>query len=185
MKLDKASILKEIKSALKNKVISTESIDVTTSSDNNINAILYILKEKMKKSKTKKELLENVRVYKKTKSIINSIDETTLKIENEDGKYESKMLKAQLFSIIENASELLERIDEYDQIEDWIQSKITIAEDYVRTTNTYIKYYEDDNEYYDELIDYQHEEYPKYDIEEEPEYYDADLDDDLNFISKN
>lgn len=57
------------------------------------------------------------------------------------GEGEGKMLRAQLMSIIDNAQKLLDMIDENDQFEDWIQSKVTIAEDYMRVAYSYMAYY--------------------------------------------
>lgn len=54
---------------------------------------------------------------------------------------EGRMLKAQLLSIISNAKKLLVMIHDEDQFEDWIQSKITIAEDYVRVAQSYMMFY--------------------------------------------
>ena len=51
------------------------------------------------------------------------------------------MLKAQLLSIMENAEKLYHMIDEHDQLEDWVQSKITVAEDYITSVHGFMKYY--------------------------------------------
>lgn len=56
------------------------------------------------------------------------------------GEGEGEMLKAQLLSIMANAQKLYHMIDEEDQFEDWIQSKITIAEDYMRVAYSYLVY---------------------------------------------
>lgn len=60
-------------------------------------------------------------------------------IQHVDG--EGRMLKAQLLSIMENAEKLYHMIDEHDQLEDWVQSKITIAEDYLTAVHGFMKYY--------------------------------------------
>lgn len=59
---------------------------------------------------------------------------------------EGKMLKAQLLSIMNHAEKLFHMIDENDHFEDWIQSKITIAEDYMRASYSYLTYYNGDGE---------------------------------------
>jgi hypothetical protein len=51
------------------------------------------------------------------------------------------MLKAQLLSIMSNAKKMYHMIEEEDQFEDWIQSKITIAEDYLRAAYGYLTYF--------------------------------------------
>lgn len=56
---------------------------------------------------------------------------------------EGQMLKSQLLSISEHAKKLYDMIEEDEQFEDWIQSKITLAEDYVITAYNYLMYNED------------------------------------------
>ena len=62
------------------------------------------------------------------------------------GEGEGQMLKAQLLSIMSNAQKLFHMIDDNDQFEDWIQSKITIAEDYLRASYSYLTYYNGNGE---------------------------------------
>lgn len=62
------------------------------------------------------------------------------------GEGEGRMLKAQLLSIMSNAEKLFHMISDDDQFEDWIQSKITIAEDYLRASYSYMTYYNGDGE---------------------------------------
>ena len=51
------------------------------------------------------------------------------------------MMKAQLRSIIDHANRLYHMIDTSDVFEDWLQYKVTIAEDYLRAASGYIKYF--------------------------------------------
>jgi hypothetical protein len=53
---------------------------------------------------------------------------------------ESKMMQYQLKNIIENAEELIQMIEGMDQIEDWMQSKVTLADDYISTLRDYVKH---------------------------------------------
>jgi hypothetical protein len=59
---------------------------------------------------------------------------------------EGRMFKAQLLSIMHNAKQIYEMIDEHDEFEDWLQSKVTIAEDYLRAIHGYMKYYNGDED---------------------------------------
>ena len=126
------------------------------------------------------------------------------------GEGEGQMLKAQLLSIMSNAQKLFHMIDEDAQFEDWIQSKITIAEDYLRASYGYLTYYngggeaefEDDyDEDYDNYDDVDEDNW-EWDDEEEfngdnmdmqqpshpqPQYLDAlspDIDDDVFEVAK-
>jgi hypothetical protein len=69
------------------------------------------------------------------------------------GEGEGRMLKAQLASIITSANKLLSMIDDDDQFEDWIQSKITIAEDYLRASYSYMTYYNGEEDVVDDWDD--------------------------------
>jgi hypothetical protein len=70
------------------------------------------------------------------------------------------MLKGQLLSLMANAEKLYHMISEEDQFEDWVQAKITMAEDYINSAYSYLTYYNgegeadesdwDDNEDWDE-----------------------------------
>lgn len=62
------------------------------------------------------------------------------------GEGEGRMLKGQLLSMIANAEKLYHMIDEDDQFEDWVQAKITMAEDYVNAAYSYLTYYNGDGE---------------------------------------
>jgi hypothetical protein len=53
---------------------------------------------------------------------------------------EGQMFKAQLLSIMKNSQKLYHMIDESDELEDWVQSKITLAEDYLQAVYGYIAY---------------------------------------------
>lgn len=62
------------------------------------------------------------------------------------GEGEGRMLKGQLLSMIANAEKLYHMISDDDQFEDWVQSKITIAEDYVNAAYSYLTYYNGEGE---------------------------------------
>lgn len=53
---------------------------------------------------------------------------------------ESKMMQYQLKNIIENAEELIQLIEGMQDIEDWMQSKVTLADDYISTLRDYVKH---------------------------------------------
>lgn len=53
--------------------------------------------------------------------------------------YEGEMAKSQLFSIVKNAKELFDMIDNSTQLEGWVQSKLTKAEDYISAVASYLE----------------------------------------------
>jgi len=62
------------------------------------------------------------------------------KDEYDEGEYdrEGDMAKSDLRSIIANAQKLHDMIDDADNLPEWVQSKITIAEDYISTVANYM-----------------------------------------------
>lgn len=108
---------------------------------------------------------------------------------NESFEGEGEMLKAQLLSIMENAERIYHMIDEGDTFEDWLQSKVTIAEDYLRAVSGYLKYFngannmkqdeieDDELEYDDEDYEWDDVEEDELDFEDEDEDYDWDDED--------
>ena len=61
--------------------------------------------------------------------------------ENRGLEDESDMAKAQLLSIIDTAKELYHMIGDDVQLEDWVQYKLSIAENYMDAIHGYIKYF--------------------------------------------
>jgi len=55
-----------------------------------------------------------------------------------EGDYEGEMARGELKSMIANAQELLKMLGEDDEIEAWVQSKITKAADYVSSVRNYM-----------------------------------------------
>jgi acetylornithine deacetylase/succinyl-diaminopimelate desuccinylase-like protein len=61
-------------------------------------------------------------------------------ITEEDEKEEIDMAVAQLESVIENANEALVLLKQTTELEAWVQSKITMADDYITTIRDYMKH---------------------------------------------
>jgi predicted RNA binding protein YcfA (HicA-like mRNA interferase family) len=53
--------------------------------------------------------------------------------------YEGDMAMSQLRSLIFNAEDLIEMMDENTNLPEWVQSKITLAEDYISTAANYLR----------------------------------------------
>ena len=58
----------------------------------------------------------------------------------EELDYEGEMAKSELLNIIKNAEELFNSLDDNTQLEAWVQSKLTKANDYLESTLQYLKY---------------------------------------------
>lgn len=113
--------------------------------------------------------------------------------ESHEYEDESEMAKAQLAAIIEKSEELLRMMNGVNQLEDWLQYKLSIAENYIDAVHGYIKYFngEDDMEYerpdeeemeWDDVEeeDFNDEDAEYFDDEEDFEDFD-DFDDDYDF----
>lgn len=64
--------------------------------------------------------------------------EAKKKDEREYG-YEGEMVMSQLQSMMRNAKELLSMVEPNTDLPEWVQSKITLAQDYIQTANDYMK----------------------------------------------
>ena len=58
----------------------------------------------------------------------------------EELDYEGEMAKSELRSLIQNAQELMNSLDDDTQLEAWVQSKITKANDYLNSVTQYLGY---------------------------------------------
>ena len=202
MKDLKKFIISEIKSAIieERNRINRKKLDKALYESVNASTKL---KKKITESKNKKEINElnkkYIHVKSLTKLIENKIKEGSKWGDHAEG--EGVMMKAQLRSIMDHANRLYHMIDENDMFEDWLQYKVTIAEDYLRAASGYIKYfnnvngdkemngkedYDDDYEYeYDDedMDDWDDVEEEELDYEYDDEHGDDDLDDDgFDFI---
>lgn len=53
--------------------------------------------------------------------------------------YEGDMAKSQLRSIIANSKRIHDMLDDNTNLPEWVQSKITLAEDYISTASNYMQ----------------------------------------------
>jgi F0F1-type ATP synthase delta subunit len=85
------------------------------------------------KKKILKKLSAPISDYLKKKKTLNS--------EVDPGEYDSEgsMAKSQLTSILNNAKEIKEMLSDNDNLPEWVQSKITKAEDYISTCKNYLQ----------------------------------------------
>ena len=131
------------------------------------------LKKRIAETNDKTELVQLNKKYSQVKSLAKLI-ENKIKENNKWGNHnegEGVMMKAQLRSIIDHANRLYHMIDTSDVFEDWLQYKVTIAEDYLRAASGYIKYFNTVNG--DDKMNGN----KKYDDDDNYEYDDEDLDD--------
>ena len=72
----------------------------------------------------------------------------------EEADYEGEMAKSELRNLIQNAQELMNSLDDYTQLEAWVQSKITKANDYLNSVTQYLGYQNTKQGPTDEKLEY-------------------------------
>jgi hypothetical protein len=72
----------------------------------------------------------------------------------EELDYEGEMAKSELRNIIINAQELMDSLDDDTQLEAWVQSKLTKANDYLNSVTQYLGYQNTKQGPTDETLEY-------------------------------
>lgn len=107
---------------------------------------------------------------------------------------ETEMAKAQLLAIMEKSNQLYKMMNREMQLEDWVQYKLSIAENYIDAVHGYIKYfiggqdmddnmeYEMEDETEDQMDDQEWDdvEEEEFDDEDDEDYYDDESYDDFD-----
>lgn len=152
---------------------------------------------------TAKAVKNNPKKYRVAKKIVSITEGKLLKElrnikENHQFEDESEMAKAQLLAIMEKAKELYQMLGNNAQLEDWVQYKLSIAENYMDAVHGYMKYFNGENNMEDNMTDDMDDEMGFDDVEEEDfdgefgeedfgdeEYYDIeDFDDDEEYYDE-
>lgn len=176
------NVIKEEKATLRKKQLQKTLYEaVKTSSE---------LKNKALNSKSIREAKKYKKKYLASKRLVKLAESKLSKhfrLNENHREGEGVMMKAQLRSIIDNANRIYHMIDESDMFEDWLQYKVTIAEDYLRAVNGYIKYFNGENHMEDggindDEFEYDDEDFDEWDDVDEEDAYDddSDWDDDLD-----
>lgn len=79
----------------------------------------------------------NYRIEKQAEKMDEAIKPKSSADEGEYG-YEGDMAMSQLRSIIRNSQAMLDNLDEKTDLPEWVQSKITLAKDYIETSANYL-----------------------------------------------
>ena len=130
-------IMTEIEKAISREVAKK---NIRQSSKNLYEAVSAATKVLNENSSEKKKNLAESLIVVAEKKLKEDYDELDSIDSCNCGEGEGEMFKAQLLSIISNAEKLYHMIDDEYQFEDWLQSKVTIAEDYLRAIYSYLTY---------------------------------------------
>lgn len=165
------------------RIIIEEAAKVLREMKNKKNAsnVKVNLYEAIKTAETVKNNPKKYRIAKKLLSISESkfIKERQKLKEDHGHEDESEMAKAQLLAIMEKSNELYKMMDGVPQLEDWLQYKLSIAENYIDAVHGYMKYFnggeemdheeiENDNQWDDvEEEDFDDEDFENFDDDDE------------------
>jgi hypothetical protein len=106
--------------------------------------------------KTADMVKDNPKKYRLAKKLVSISENKFIKErerlkESHEYEDESEMAKAQLAAIIEKSEELLRMMNGVNQLEDWLQYKLSIAENYIDAVHGYIKYFNGEDDMEDQL----------------------------------
>jgi hypothetical protein len=69
----------------------------------------------------------------------NMLEEAVTSIDKGEYDYEGQMARTQLQTILRNSTDLIEMISNSDNMPEWVQSKITLAQDYISSVRDYLQ----------------------------------------------
>ena len=129
---------------------------------------------------TKKEFVNDL---KKNESyytkVVDALNEAMTAIDKGEYDYEGQMARTQLQTTLRNCTDLIDMIKDDDNMPEWVQSKITLAQDYITTVRDYLQSKEELGEETKAELekdkDYQEPRDPFFEDHEE-EMSDADMD---------
>jgi len=101
----------------------------------NTDRLKEIIKDKLTKKQKKLDVNNDDLINGKDFKLLRS--KKTVK---EELDYEGEMAKSELRNIIINAQELMDSLDDDTQLEAWVQSKLTKANDYLNSVTQYLGY---------------------------------------------
>jgi nicotinic acid mononucleotide adenylyltransferase len=70
---------------------------------------------------------------------LQALDEAISTIDKGEYDYEGAMSRTQLQTVIRNSQELIDMLSAEDNMPEWVQSKITLAQDYISSVRDYLK----------------------------------------------
>ena len=89
---------------------------------------------------TKKEFVNDLRKNESyyTK-VVDALNEAMTAIDKGEYDYEGQMARTQLQTTMRNCKDLIDMVKDDDNMPEWVQSKITLAQDYITTVRDYLQ----------------------------------------------
>jgi hypothetical protein len=104
----------------------------------------------------------------------NMLEEAAKAIDQGEYDYEGQMARTQLQTICRNSKDLIDMLSDDDNMPEWVQSKITLAQDYISSVRDYLKSREELDEQFDIIEEFVEELSIKYDIHSDEIWEDFD-----------
>jgi hypothetical protein len=115
----------------------------------NTDRLKEIIKKKLTKKQEKIDVNNDGQISGEDFKLLHS-----KKAVKEELDYEGEMAKSELRNIIQNAQELMNSLDDDTQLEAWVQSKLTKANDYLNSVTQYLGYQNTKQGPTDETLEY-------------------------------
>jgi len=124
---------------------------------------------------TKKQFVNDLRKESYYVEVIDALTEAMTAIDKGEYDYEGQMARTQLQTTLRNCKDLIDMVKDDDNMPEWVQSKITLAQDYITTVRDYLQSKE-------ELVaeGLQPDNDPFFDEDADTELSDDDMDDMIN-----
>jgi phosphopantetheine adenylyltransferase len=124
---------------------------------------------------TKKQFVNDLRKESYYVEVIDALTEAITAIDKGEYDYEGQMARTQLQTTLRNCKDLIDMVKDDDNMPEWVQSKITLAQDYITTVRDYLQSKE-------ELVaeGLQPDNDPFFDEDADTELSDDDMDDMIN-----
>ena len=81
--------------------------------------------------------------------VFNMLEEAAKAIDKGEYDYEGQMARTQLQTILRNSKDLVDMLSDDDNMPEWVQSKITLAQDYISSVRDYLQSREELEEQFD------------------------------------
>ena len=89
---------------------------------------------------TKKEFVNDLRKNESYYTeIVDSLKEAMTAIDKGEYDYDGQMARTQLQTTLRNCKDLIDMVKDDDNMPEWVQSKITLAQDYITTVRDYLQ----------------------------------------------
>ena len=94
----------------------------------------------------------------------NMLEEAVKAIDSGEYDYEGQMARTQLQTILRNSKDLIDMLSDEENMPEWVQSKITLAQDYISSVRDYLQSREELDEQFDLIEEYVEEISMKLDV---------------------